>query len=214
MPIEERWVELWRIAPSVSLETSILGRFNLLGRACMLEDLHQPSVQSLVERMADELGARAVVILHDSGQVVHHYGWISDSEFPTIAAMIAASKSLGQLGENFPSSPNLLSCDSDAMGIYTVAVKQEIWLAVLYEQPLNPGQFRMKVRRYAALLARIGISVPEQWEHHETNAAGRIVAPASNFAGVTMEKITVENSSLFANITDQEIDDIFAKARS
>lgn len=168
--------------------------------------------------MSHELGARAVVVLHENGQVVHRYGWISESEFPTMAAlisaMIATGKSLGQLGDNFPSGPTRFSCDSEAMGIYTVAVTAGIWLAVLYEQPLNPGQLRMKVRRYAALMAKLGVSQPRQWERGEAVEAGRILAPGADRAGATLEKNTEDNSALFDNITDQEIDEIFENARS
>lgn len=168
--------------------------------------------------MSHELGARAVIVLHENGQVVHRYGWISESEFPTMAAlisaMIATGKSLGQMGDNFPSGPTRFSCDSEAMGIYTVAVSDGIWLAVLYEQPLNPGQFRMKVRRYAAFLARFGVSQPRQWERGEAENAGRILAPGASRTGVSLEKNTEDKSTLFANITDQEIDDIFENARS
>lgn len=168
--------------------------------------------------MSHELGARAVVVLHENGQVVHRYGWISESEFPVMAAlisaMIATGKSLGQLGENFPSGPTRFSCDSEAMGLYTVAVTPQLWLAVLFEQPLNPGQFRMKVRKYASLLARLGVQKPQQWEREEAPAPGRIVAPGATSGGVTLEKNIEDPSTLFANITDEEIDSIFENARS
>jgi hypothetical protein len=39
-------------------------------------------------------------------------------------------------------------------------VGEGIWLTALYEQPMNPGLFRMKVRRYAEIIARIGASKP------------------------------------------------------
>jgi hypothetical protein len=169
--------------------------------------------------MSHELGARAVIVLHENGQVLHRYGWINESEFPTmaalIAAMIATGKSLGQLGENFPGSPSRFACDSDDMGLYTVSVTPEIWLAVLYEQPLNPGQFRMKVRRYSSMLEKLGLAPPRQWEvPHSGTAPGRTMAPAATGASVSPEKITPTKSSLFANITDEEIDDIFDNARS
>lgn len=184
----------------------------------MLDEIHQPSTQSLVERMSHELGARAVLVLHENGQVLHRYGWISENEYPTMAAlisaMIATGNSLGKLGEHFPHSPSRLSCDSDAMGLYMVGVNPGLWLAVLYEQPMNPGQFRMKVRRYASLLAKIGVSQPMQWETESPSSTRDKVAPKSTGGSVTMEIITEKNSSLFANITDEEIDEIFENARS
>jgi len=179
----------------------------------------QPSAQSLVERMSHELGAKATLVLHENGQVLHRYGWVNESDFPTMAAlisaMIATGKSFGQLGENFPSSPARFSCDSDEMGLYTVSVTPEIWLAVLYEQPLNPGQFRMKVRRYAGFLAKLGVTSPDQWEVTDYGTeAGGTLAPVSPAPTAPLEKITAPKSSLFGDITDEEIDNIFENARS
>lgn len=175
--------------------------------------MEQPSAQSLVERMSHELGARAVVVLHENGQVIHRYGWVSDNDYPTMAAlisaMIATGKSLGQLGENFPGVPSRFACDSEEMGLYTVSVAPAIWLSVLYEQPLNPGQFRMKVRRYSQLLSKLGVHQPQQWEK-----PGDSLAPVQSSRQGNPEKITAENTSLFADITDEEIDNIFDNPRS
>ncbi|RZA08825.1 MAG: hypothetical protein EOP11_03715 [Proteobacteria bacterium] len=77
-----------------------------------------------------------------------------------VAAMIATGKSLSALGENFAGSPNRFACDSEEMGLYVSFVGEGIWLTALYEQPMNPGLFRMKVRRYAEIIARIGASKP------------------------------------------------------
>jgi hypothetical protein len=114
----------------------------------------QPSLPSLIQRMSHELNTKAVVLFHESGQILYRSGWLDETHFPTMAAlaaaMIAAGKSLGKLGEaTAGDSPTRFSCDSDEIGLYTVAVGPEHWLAALYDQPMNPGQFRMKVRRYA-----------------------------------------------------------------
>ena len=126
----------------------------------------QPSVQGIVERACHELSAKAVVLLHENGQVLQRSGWIDDSDYPAmsalIAAMIAAGKSLSNIGEAALGEPSRFSCDSEAAGLYTVGVAHGIWLSVLYDQPLNPGHFRMKVRRYADLIARLGVQKPTQ----------------------------------------------------
>ena len=128
----------------------------------------QPSVSGLVDRITHELGAKAVFLLHENGQVLQRSGWIDESEYPSmaalVAAMIAAGKSLSNVGEAFLGNPSRFACDSESVGLYTVSVAQQIWLAVFYDQPLNPGQFRMKVRRYSELLARLGVQAPQQWE--------------------------------------------------
>jgi hypothetical protein len=183
--------------------------------------LDQPSVSGLVDRIATELAARAVVLLHENGQVLQKSGWIEESEFPSmaalVAAMIATGKSLSELGESFLGAPTRFACDSEAMGLYTVAVADGIWLAVLYEQPLNPGQFRMRVRRYAELLSKLGVERPLQQELTE-NVTHHVAAGATSHQGTsdsTHHVIPTMNSSmLFTNITDDEIDRLFENARS
>lgn len=198
----------------------------------------QPSVRGLVDRMSHELSAKAVVLLHENGQVLQRSGWIDDHEYPAMAAlvvaMIAAGKSLSHLGQAFLGIPSRFTCDSDKMGLYTVGVTPEIWLTVLYEQPLNPGQFRMKVRRYAELLAKLGVKKPTQWDSADTGPGTSVVVPGGPIAGATVgngpsnganlppaglqernaqqEKLTKKDSSLFTNITDEEIDELFENA--
>jgi hypothetical protein len=180
----------------------------------------QPSVRGLVERISHELAAKAVILLHENGQVLQRSGWIDEGEYPSMAAlvvaMIATGKSLGGLGEAFSGSPTRFSCDSESMGVYAVGVANEVWLTVLYDQPLNPGQFRMKVRRYAELLAKLGVRRPEQWEAEPEWApeAGATLPPVPSGPAATPEILTTKNSSLFGNITDEEIEELFEKARS
>jgi hypothetical protein len=179
----------------------------------------QPSLQSYVQRIGHELSAKAIVLLHENGQVLHHSGWTDDIDFPAmaalVAAMIAAGKSFGKLGENFPDNPCRLACDSDAMGLYTVAVAGGIWLAVLYEQPLNPGLFRMKVRRYSELLARLEVKAPGQWELDSGEAhTGANLLPVSPDKTAPKAIFTAPHSSLFGDISDDEIDRLFEDART
>jgi len=132
----------------------------------MLDTRHQPVLESLLERLGSELNAKAVLLLHENGQVIQRYGWIGEHEYPAmaalVAAMIATGKSLSALGESFAGSPNRFACDSEAMGLYMAFVSEGIWLTALYDQPMNPGLFRMKVRRYAEIIGRIGANKPGQ----------------------------------------------------
>jgi predicted regulator of Ras-like GTPase activity (Roadblock/LC7/MglB family) len=189
----------------------------------MLDPRFQPSLESLIERMGLEISARAVILLHENGQVLHRHGWIEESEFPAmaalVAAMIATGKSLGGLGESFSSGPSRFACDSDEVGLYMVAVGEGVWLAALYDQPMNPGQLRMKVRRYAETCARLGAEVLDQWElpapaQSPSRPAGATLPPVRAAVSPILEKITEDDSSLFTNITDDEIDRLFDDARS
>ncbi len=176
-------------------------------------------MQSLVQRMSHELNAKAVVVLHENGQVLHRSGWIEDHDFPSmaalVAAMIAAGKSIGNLGDEFLGSPSRFSCDSDAMGLYIVAVTTDLWLAVLYDQPLNPGLFRMKVRRHSETIARLGIKKPDQWELPQNGtSSGANLPPVSSQTTPSKELITPVKPTLFGDISDEEIDELFENARS
>jgi hypothetical protein len=177
----------------------------------------------LLQRLAEEISATAVLLLHETGQVLHQFGSLGSGEFPAMAAlvsaMIATGKSLGGLGPAFE-SPRRFACDSDDMGLYTVSVEEEIWLVALYDQPLNPGLARMKVRRCAEACSRLGTEVPEQGEIEApapakalSSPVGATLPPSRQPDTLSQEKIT-GNSSLFTNITDDEIDRLFEDAHS
>jgi predicted regulator of Ras-like GTPase activity (Roadblock/LC7/MglB family) len=196
----------------------------------MLDTRYQPSLESLLQRMGEEISAKAVLLLHESGQVLHQFGQLQEGEFPAMAAlvsaMIATGKSLGSLGESFAEAPRRLACDSDEVGLYTVAVGEGIWLVALYDQPLNPGLVRMKVRRCAEACARLGADIPEPWEvpeivtpkaAPETRAhqpVGANLSPPVALDTIGQAKITEDKNSLFNNITDDEIDRLFENTHS
>lgn len=174
----------------------------------MLSSFQQPAVQGLVQRMSHELQAKAVVLLHSSGQVICKSGWIEDGEFASMAALVAAMTSagstLGRLGEDSDKgAPSRIHCESETIGLYAVAINQDYWIATLYDQPLNPGLHRMKVRRYGESLARLGVQLPEQWEKEEDEGYfGDTLAPGGR-----------QKDTLFENITDDEIDSLFDEGR-
>ena len=121
--------------------------------------------------------------------------------------MASASQSLGQLGDEEGNGeiPTRISSESASIGLYGVAVNEDFWLATLYDQPLNPGLFRMKVRRYAATMAGLGVNLPSQWQSEgasHLDKTGVNLSPGS------------DSSTLFENITDDEIDNLFDDVRS
>lgn len=172
----------------------------------MLETSFQPSLHSMLQRMSHELSAKAVLLLHENGQVVSRSGWIEEFEIPMmaalVAAMAAASRPLSQLGDNEDADSLVrIHCESERTGLYILPLGNSLWLATLYDQPLNPGQFRMKVRRYAEMLRKMSLApLPES---HEVDEA--IPTPRATLTPGTSDK-----SALFENITDEEIDNLFA----
>lgn len=155
--------------------------------------------------MSHELSAKAVLLLREDGQVLARSGWIEEEEIPVMAALVvamaAASRPLSQLGDNEETGALVrIHCESEHTGLYVLPLLNGLWLATLYDQPLNPGQFRMKVRRHAEMLKKTGILVPGTEEPLENSA------PSSR---VTLTPRYRENSALFENITDEEIDRLF-----
>ncbi len=205
----------------------------------MLDSRIQPALESVLVRLGEEISARAVLLLQEDGQVLHSAGTMAESEMPVmaalIAAMIATGKSLGNLGDAFPDRPNRFSCDSEWSGMYLVAVEPGIWLSTLYDQPLNPGKLRLRVRQTAALCAQLGVrqavsgvsgvsavsavrakaEIPSDSPvtSFDTNPGAKTTPPVATYTP-TPEKITENNSSLFTNITDDEIDRLFANPSS
>jgi len=81
-----------------------------------------------------------------------------------------------------------LSFDSTSSGIYVVPVcvgEEKMYLGLFYKDVLNLGQLKMKLRQLA-------IKVADYWNKYHK------------------ENIKKEDGTLFTNITDEEIDNIFA----
>lgn len=155
--------------------------------------------------MSHELSAKAVLLLHENGQVLSRSGWLEDVEVPVMAALVSAltatSRSLRKLGdsEETEESPVRIHCESDATGLYVLSLGGPYWLSTLYDHPLNPGLFRMKVRRYAETIRKLANALPS-----DLPLPGGVVS-----TGVSLTPGS-EKSALFENITDEEIDNLFA----
>ena len=175
----------------------------------------QPSLQGLIQRMSHELNAKAVLLFNDHGQILGRSGWLEDAHFPAMAAlaaaMISAGRTLGELGDNPEESPTRFSCDSGSTGLYTVSVGAGRWLTTLYDQPLNPGQMRMRIRKYAETFAQIEEeSTLRAFESDENRQLfGATLSPVEPEISTPLGKLTEKDSTLFGNITDDEIDRLF-----
>jgi predicted regulator of Ras-like GTPase activity (Roadblock/LC7/MglB family) len=173
----------------------------------VLENQLQPSLHSMLQRMSHELSAKAVLLLHENGQVLSRSGWMEEFDIPVmaalVAAMAAASRPLSQLGDNEDAESLVrIHCESERTGLYILPLENGLWLATLYDQPLNPGQFRMKVRRYAEALKKMSPASAPILEAEEEFSPP---APRAN-----LTPLGSDNSALFENITDEEIDNLFA----
>jgi len=156
------------------------------------------AIDSLVEKMSTELATQAVLFIHNSGQILARSGKLQEEEYPTVAAllagMVAAGTSLMSAASN--DSPEedrkRFSCEYRSGGIYAVAVGESYWIASVYEEILNPGLLRMRLRKYAEILEKIN-------------------TPQALFTKPGCDPAPVLNmpEANFENITDEEIEELF-----
>ena len=150
----------------------------------------QPGVQGLLERISQELSCKAVLYLQSDGQVLSSAGWIEKREIPSVAAIVAAVAAAGYSlapGNENTSEEFRFHYEFGDTALYAVAVDGQSWLATLYDQPLNPGLVRMKIRRFSETLRRLN-----------RPAAGAYLTPPVQ-----------KKPAFFENITDEEIDHLF-----
>lgn len=150
------------------------------------------NIETILNRMSVELQARSVLFLRRDGQILARSGKLSEAKIPQmaalIAAMAAASESVAEISEN-SKEESRLSLEFPASGLYAVAVSTEFWVAVLYENTLNPGLLRMRTRQFGSQIERM----EKKW----------------NESGITLTPLHGQKSPLFENITDEEIDSLF-----
>lgn len=185
----------------------------------------------MIEGMQRELNAKAALLLLESGQIQFFCGEMNENDYPSmaalIAAMIATGKSLGSIGDSFSTPPTRLSCDSDTLGLAVVEVTEGLWLAALYDQPLNPALYRHRLKICADRCASFLRPLPQAQEQDALfsgNSGGNPLAsprpnPSSKISGakatpsgktsLTHDVKNTEGASIFTNITDDEIDRLF-----
>ncbi len=178
----------------------------------MLDTRYQPALESLLIDLCDETSASAALLLHQSGQLLHSHGALSTKEYPHIAALVSAIIAAGNSVREVGASTRF-SFDSEEWGLYASAVNEEIWLAALYDYPINPGLLRRKVKQCAELCEQIGSEVVEP-EAPLVNSFGANLSPPATPAHSAPAKITGNHPSLFTNITDDEIDRLFENSSS
>lgn len=160
------------------------------------------ALEHTLDRIRSDLNARSVVLIREDGQVMGRQGSLDESSVAPLAALVAAmaaaSQSVAQLAQE-DASASRLSLEFPSSGLYAVAVGAEHWLAVLYEQALNPGFVRMQIRRAGNELAKLQFTDTLMMASPTTSMSSKM-APYEELA-----------PPLFENITDDEIDGLFGR---
>jgi hypothetical protein len=202
--------------------------------------LDQPSILSVIQRLRSEIGGAAAFLLDERGQIHHCDSKLSTDRWPALGALVAgligAGQSVAEVGgsEDLTLSssadrqsqrmPHSFSCDSEDLGIYTVRLgTSSLWLAALYDQPMNPGRTRLRIRRAAWDLAELveatALDEADLMGHEEplgevgtkiAGTSGGISAPVTNGPPPIPANNTRSPEPLFDSLTDDEVDSLFS----
>lgn len=167
----------------------------------------QPNVLALIERAHATLGTQATVLFHRSGQILAKNGDIPEHDYPTVAVlvagMVAAGQSLAQLMGETENRDYQLSHGTSEGGLYAVRINQDYWVFAVYRSILNPGLFRMHMRRLAQEIEQF-LKAPNGWLANDIQVSQPAMKP-----GAKMPPGEKSGPRLFDNITDEEIDQLF-----
>ncbi len=193
----------------------------------------QTKIDALLASQIQSIGADALVVLHNSGQILAH-SQCKDSDLATISALVAgmlsAAQSVSEIQGLKSDRSFALSHDDGESGLYTAQINRSYWIFSVFHEVLNPGLFRMNIRRLALDLRDL-VSDPSKWiERKAMNEWGaedlrRDPLPDSQSENISPEKtgeteinadFGVKATSsrrdapkLFSDITDEEIDQLF-----
>jgi len=143
-------------------------------------------IQSICDRLAREANARAVLCIDKNGQPFAQSGETEQLDITSLSSLtagnVAATGGIAKLLKEKEFSGQFH--EGEKTNVHISVVAQRIILVVLFDERSSLGLVRLRVRRAAEELAKI-------MEH--------LVAKAS----------TQNTASLFSEITDDDIDNLF-----
>lgn len=166
-----------------------------------------PKISALIEHANHAFGANATLLIHRSGQILAKHGSMDENDYPTlavlVAGMVAAGQSLAELANAPDSQEFTLAHGVGEHGLYAAQLDTDHWVFSIHQNMLNPGLFRMQVRRLVNEIQRELATKPilvNSVSESPQESANRGVSPA----------LTGQNAPhLFRDITDEEIDRLF-----
>lgn len=198
----------------------------------------QGKIDSLLNSQIEALGADALVVLHQSGQILAR-SQSKDADLATLAALMAgmmgAAQSIAEIQGLKTERSFSLAHDDGESGLYGSQINRNYWIFSIFSDVLNPGLFRMNIRRLAIqlrdLVADPGKFMEQkainEWEaaretENEEAEGGHLDEADLNEVREMMnqgaESIKSGDSliperhnapKLFSDITDEEIDQLF-----
>ena len=165
-----------------------------------------PELQLLLEQAAAGLMADAIVLCHESGQILAAAGDMDQNELPGVAAlvsgMIAAGTSLYSRGDKSGDNDLYLIFGNSRGGCYAVQMSDNQWVFSIHRDVENPGLYRMLLRKLVADAHYLSVEIPDT-----EGKKGPKNTPASHQNNAIMAPNS--GTKLFGNLSDEEIDRLF-----
>ncbi len=139
------------------------------------------------EKLLRDSMARAIFLVDKVGQLVTSCGQVSNIDTTSLASLVAgATAATGSLAnllgeEEFPAHYHQGERDS----LYIALIGEQLILTVIFDNRSTEGLVRLRVKRAGSDLERI-------------------------FGDLSLKAKSVENNNLFAEITDEDIENLFS----
>ncbi|MGZ3787472.1 MAG: hypothetical protein ACXVLQ_03055 [Bacteriovorax sp.] len=153
----------------------------------------------------EKLARYSFFLIRHDGVVLYHNGNLADSlSKSSIGALLggvwqAANALAGFIPKEAAKEGYRLSFDTSAQGVYIVPIavgSEEFYLGLIYHDEVNPGFIKNKIREMATSFSEyLGREIKSSGTNKLTKANGK-------------------NDFLFGDITDSEMDRLFAFAKS
>lgn len=185
----------------------------------------QTKIDALLASQIDSIGADALVVLHNSGQILAR-SQRKDADLATLSALVAgmlsAAQSVSEIQGIKEERSFALSHDDGESGLYAAQINRNYWIFSIFHEVLNPGLFRMNIRRLAISLRGL-VADPGKWierkainEWESDSGLSEDISQESPNESAEQRSFGVESTpdrhnapNLFSDITDEEIDQLF-----
>jgi predicted regulator of Ras-like GTPase activity (Roadblock/LC7/MglB family) len=162
-----------------------------MSNSVVMYEAEYQQIKSVIAKLCDDANAKMVFLVDKNGQQIASHGEIGNIDTTSLASLtagnVAATDGLARLiGEKeFP----VLSHEGEKDNIHISIVAQRVILVVIFDERSSLGLVRLRVKRASNELTDVFESIVRKVEQHKEQG--------------------VELDSPFAEITDEDIDNLF-----
>ena len=162
-----------------------------MSNSVVMYEAEYQQIKSVIAKLCDDANAKMVFLVDKNGQQIASHGEIGNIDTTSLASLtagnVAATDGLARLiGEKeFP----VLSHEGEKDNIHISIVAQRVILVVIFDERSSLGLVRLRVKRASNELTDVFESIVRKVEQQKEQG--------------------VEQDSPFAEITDEDIDNLF-----